>query len=152
MKKISFLVLMIAAFLPCWAQEPVAVVVNQSSPTTKLTMAKLRELFRCERSNLPGISQIKIYTRPSGTTEHTVMLREIFKMQDGEYRQFFAMKQMRGETDCRVTELPSRGMTMEALRGAPGAIGLVRQSEILPDMKVVSIDGKVPTDPDYALK
>jgi hypothetical protein len=43
-------------------------------------------------------------------------------------------------------------MTIEAVRTRPGAIALIRASDVTADMKVVSVDGRKPDSPDYALQ
>ena len=57
-----------------------------------------------------------------------------------------------GEGSCRVTGLPSKGMTMEAVHTRPGALALIRVSDLTPEMKVLSIDGRKPDSPGYALQ
>jgi ABC-type phosphate transport system substrate-binding protein len=149
----------IVALLLCFSSacvygqsDPIAVVVNPSNPLTNISMAKLRETFQCERTSWPSGERIALFSRYESTIEYTVMLREIYKMSEAEYKQFWVMKQVRGEGSCRVTGLPSKGMTMEAVRSRPGAIALVRVSDVTPEMKVLSIDGRKPDSPGYALQ
>ena len=73
-------------------------------------------------------------------------------MSEGDYNQFWVMKQIRGETSCKVPGLPSKGMTIEALKARPGAIALIRLSEVTAEMKVLLVDGRKPDNPGYALQ
>ena len=138
--------------LTCAAEEKVLVVVSPDSPISNLSMAKVRELYRCDKSSLPGVSKVAAFTRTSGSVERMVMLRQILGMGEVEYKQYFVMKQMRGEGDCKVAELPSKGMVLEVLRGIPGAVALVRESDFSSQMKAVAIDGHKYSDADYPLR
>lgn len=140
-----------ALSLSCAAEEKVLLVVSPDSPLSNLSMAKVRELYRCDKASLPGLSKVSVFTRTGGTVERTVMLHSILGMGEVEYKQYFVMKQMRGEGDCKIAELPSKGMVLEVLRGIPGAIALVRESDFNSQMKAVAIDGHKYNDPEYPL-
>lgn len=132
--------------------QPVAVVVSPNNPLNNITMAKLRETFQCERASWPSGERISPFSRFENTLEHEVMLRAIFQMSEADYNQFWVMKQIRGETSCKVTGLPSKGMTIEALKARRGAIALIRLSDVTAEMKVLLVDGRKPDNPAYALQ
>ena len=132
--------------------ERVAVVVNPKNAVTNITIANLREIFQCDRSSWPNGERIAVFSRMVSTPEHDTMLRSIYRMNESDFHQLLVLKQIRGEDSCRITELPSKGMTMEAVRAYRGAIALVRQSEVTPDMKVITVGGKKPEDRDYPLQ
>jgi ABC-type phosphate transport system substrate-binding protein len=133
-------------------QEPVAVVVNPKNPVTTISMSDLREIFSCERTSWPSGNRILLFSRMSNTPEYAVMLKTIYRMSESDYRQYWVLRQVRGESSCRATELPSKGITMEALRTYPGAIALIRVSELTAEMKVISVQGKKPDSPGYPLR
>jgi hypothetical protein len=142
----------VALSLSCIAEEKVLLVVSPDSPLSNLSLAKVRELYRCDKASLPGMSKVAVFTRTNGSVERTVMLRQILGMGEVEFKQYFVMKQMRGEGDCKVAELPSKGMVLEVLRGIPGAIALVRESDFHNlQMKAVAIDGHKFSDVEYPL-
>lgn len=151
-KNILMLALLLGAAAAAFAQEPVAVVVSPNNSTTNITIDRLREIFQCDRTTWPSGEHVAVFTRPASTTEHNVMLRSIFRMGESDYKQFWVVKQMRGEISCKVTELPSKGMTIEAVRSFNGALALVRRSDLTKDMKVLSVNGKRPDDADYPLQ
>ena len=134
------------------AEEPVAVVVQTNNPVNSISMSNLREMFQCDRSAWPSGTRVKLFSRGVGTPEHNSMVRVLYHSSENEYNQMWVMKQIRGETSCKPTELPSKGMTIEALRAFPGALALIRLSEVTPEMKIVSVDGKKPDSPDYPLR
>lgn len=148
----TFVVL--AFCLSLFAQEsvPIAVVVNPENPVKDISLPALRDVFQCEKLYWQSGKRVVIFTRPVGSPEHTVMLHTLYKTNEEEYQKLGIMKQMRGEVNCRVTELPSRGILQEGLRSYPGAIALVRTSEVTPQMKIITVNGKHVQDADYPLQ
>jgi len=150
-------ILTLALFLSLYGavvfgQEPIAVVVPAGNPVGNVSMAQLREMFQCERSVWSSGPRVRLFSRGSGTPEHEAMLRAIYRVSASDYSQMWVMRQVRGETSCKPTELPSKGMTIEALRAFPGAIALIRVSEVTAEMKIVTVDGKKPESSEYPLK
>lgn len=134
------------------AQEPIAVVVNPINSVINLNMADLRDIFECERTRWPSGERIVLFSRMSDSREYEVMLKTIYRMNEGDYRQYWVMRQVRGQSSCKATELPSKGITMEAVRTYRGAIALIRISEVTSEMKVISVQGKKPDSADYPLR
>ncbi|HEU5400797.1 MAG TPA: hypothetical protein VFU86_05540 [Terriglobales bacterium] len=152
-ERILIVALFLAATLACaFGQEPIAVAVNSKNPVNNLNMSDLRDIFECDRTTWTSGDRIVLFSRMSNTPEYAVMLKSIYRMTESDYRQYWVMRQVRGESSCKATELPSRGITRDALRMYPGAIALIRLSEVMPDMKVISVQGKRPDDPGYPLR
>jgi hypothetical protein len=138
----------------CLAQERVriAVVVNPGNPARDISLPALRDFFQCEKLYWRTGERAMVFARQPGSPEHQVMLHAIYSMNQTDYEKLWVIKQMRGETLCRVTELPSKGIVLEGLRAYPGAITLVRESDLTPEMKVLTVNGKNLQDSDYPLQ
>ena len=146
-------ILMIALCLSSVAQSVhIAAVVNAGNPARDISMSALRDFFQCEKLYWHNGPRAMIFTRQTDSPEHRVMLRRLYSMDQAEYEKLWVIKQMHGETSCHVTELPSKGMLLEGLRSYPGAIGLIRESDLTPEMKVLTVDGKHLADSDYPLQ
>ena len=143
---------LLCCFCVAKEQMPIAVVVNPANPATDISLSTLRDFFQCEKLYWRTGQRVMAFTRPPGSLEHWIMLRAIYKMTQAEYENFWVMKQVRGETSCRVTELPSKGIVQEGLRSYVGAIALVRVADITGQMKVLTVDGKHIRDADYPLQ
>ncbi len=150
-KKLVVLLLLVLSVAQAYDQEPIALVVPANGRVSNISMKQLRDLFQCESSSWPS-GHPKLFSRASGTPEHTAMLREIYRMTESDYQQMWVMKQIRGESWCKPIELPSKGMTLEALRAFPGALVLIRSSEVTPEMKVLAVDGLKPESSGYPLR
>jgi hypothetical protein len=130
----------------------IAVVVNRENPATDISLPALRDFFQCEKSYWRTGQRAMAFTRQPGSPEHEMMLQTIYRMTQAEYENFWVMKQIRGESSCRVTELPSKGIVLEGVRSYAGAIALVRDADLSPEMKVLSVNGKHLQDADYPLQ
>lgn len=138
----------------CLAQEGarVAVVVNPANPATDISLPALRDFFQCEKLYWRTGQRAMPFTRQSGSPEYQIMLQTVDKMSQAEYEKLWVIKQMGGESSCRVTELPSKGIIQEGVRSYPGAIALVRDADVTPEMKVLTVNGKRIQDGDYPLR
>lgn len=138
----------------CLAQEGVhiAVVVNPANPATDISLPALRDFFQCEKLYWRAGQRAMPFTRQPGSPEYRIMLQTVYQMNQAEYEKLWVMKQMRGESSCRVTELPSKGIIQEGVRSYQGAIALVRSSDVTSEMKVLTVNGKRMQDADYPLQ
>jgi len=138
----------------CLAQEGtrIAVVVNPANPATDISLPALRDFFQCERLYWRTGQRAMAFTRQPGSPEYRIMLQTVYRLSQPEYEKLWVMKQMRGESSCRVTELPSKGIVQEGVRSYVGAIALIRDAEVTPGMKVLTVNGKRIQDADYPLQ
>jgi hypothetical protein len=130
----------------------VVVVVNPDNPIRDISLPNLRDFFQCEKLYWRNGQLVTLFSREIGSLEHEIMLRALYSMSQSEYERLWVMKQVRGEVSCRITELPSRGILQEGLRTYPGAIALVRETEVTPQMKIITVNGKHAADIDYPLQ
>jgi len=127
-----------------------AVVVNANNSVTNLSLLDLRKLFSGSKHSWPGGSPVKLIVRAPGCQERLALLR-LLGMSEGEYRQYWTGQVVRGEADAEPLVVPSFGMAKEAVAAFPGGITLVEVTSIQPGMKVIRIDGHLPSDPRYPL-
>ncbi len=131
--------------------QDIAVIVNPKNNVDNLSMAELVKIFRGERqywrSNLP----VLVLLRTSGSYEREVVLRNIFRMNESQYKQYWVSKIMRAEATSPPTELYSSGMTKEGVTSIPGSIGCITASDVRPGVKVLRINGHLPGEPGYPL-
>ena len=128
--------------------QDVAVVVNPKNPVSNLTMSELRKVFAGEKRTWAGGLSIKIITRAPGSYERVVLLR-LLRMNETEYRQYWVAQVFHGEAQADPAALFSNGMQKEAIVVFPGAIALVDPVDVKPGMKVLRVDGHLPSEPGY---
>jgi len=127
-----------------------AVVVNPENPASTLTVPELRKLFAGEKRSWASSVPVKLLVRAPGTHECAVLLK-LLEMSEGEYKQYWASRVMRGEAQSEPLVLPSIGMQGEAIGLFPGGISLVEAENVKPGMKVVKVNGRMPGEAGYPL-
>jgi len=130
----------------------IAIVVNTNNPVSNLTLADLRKIYFGDRqywkSNLPVV----LLMRSPGSHEREVVLRVVFEMTEERYTKYWVAKVVRAEVSDPPASLYSFGMLQEGVRGNPGAVGYVDANDVRPGVKVLRIDGLLPSDPGYSLR
>jgi hypothetical protein len=128
----------------------VAVVVNPANPVGNISLSDLHKIFAGEKRSWQGGLLMRPIVRAPGCHERLVLLR-LLAMSESEYKQYWAAQVFRGEIGSEPLSVPSIGMQKEAISVFPGAITLVDASEVKPGMKVVKLDGHLPSEPGYPL-
>jgi hypothetical protein len=126
----------------------VAVVVNEKNPINNLSTPELRKIFAGERHAWTGGTPVKLFVRAPGANERVVMLK-LLGMSESEYKHYWTAQVFRGEAQAAPVGLFSNGMQKEAILLYPGAVALVNVQDVKLGMKVVKVDGHMPTEPGY---
>ena len=128
--------------------QSLAIVVNRSNPIDNLSTAELRKIFLGERSHWPSGHRIAVAMLEYGP-EREAVLRQIYRMSEGGYRNHFIKGIFRGEVPVSPRTLASPVLIRKFIFNAPGAIGYLRSSDVDETVKVLRIDGHLPDDRDY---
>lgn len=129
-----------------------AVIVNQRNPLTSLTLAELRRIFVLETQYWPHGPRITLVLREQGQPARALALRLICNMNENEYRVHLLQETFRG----RISTSSLRSIrTAEDMRAfvfnAPNAIGHVAPNEVDGTVKVLRVEGRLPSDAHYPL-
>src|SRR5690606_34386739 len=84
-------------------------------------------------------------------TERNIVLQRIYRMSEDEFRQFWIAKMFRADVASGPKIVYSSEMARELVNAIPGAITFM-PLDAARGMKILSIDGKRPGDPDYPLR
>ena len=120
-----------------------AVVVNPQNPASNLSIPELRKLFAGEKRSWASSVPVKLLVRAPGTHEREVLLK-LLEMSEGEYKQYWASRVMRGEAQSEPLVLPSIGMQREAMGLFDGGITQVVAEDVKPGMKVLKVNDRMP--------
>lgn len=134
------------------ASSGVAIIVNSSNPLNNLTLPDLRKVYRGERQYWAGNTPVMLLMRTPGAQEREVILRVVFEMSEERYTQYWVAKVMRADVSDPPAALYSHGIMQEGVRGNPGAIGYVLQSNLREGVKVLRVNGLLPGDAGYPLR
>lgn len=131
---------------------PVAIVVHPDTDISNLTLDELREIFLAERLYWPDHSRIVLLVRAPAAYERTFVLDRIYRMSEAEFRSYWIKKMFRAEIPSGPRVVFSNNMAIGLVTAIPGSIAFMLASDVTPDVKVVRIDGKLPSEDGYPLR
>jgi ABC-type phosphate transport system substrate-binding protein len=134
------------------ASGAVAIVVHPATKIDNLTFDELRRIFRGERQFWPDGSRVTLLVRAPVTQERKLVLQKIYRMNEDAFRQYWIAKMFRAEIAAGPKIVYSSEMARELVTAIPGAIGFMPVGSVGAGVKVVRIDGRLPSDPNYSLK
>ena len=134
------------------ARQPIAIVVNPRSGVTDLSFADLRRIFLGQQQYWPDRSKVTLLVRAPVARERVVVLDEIYRMDEDQFRQYWIGKMFRAEVAGGPKIVYSADMAMNLVSVIPGSITFVPVSVVPADVRILKIDGKLPSDPGYPLK
>jgi ABC-type phosphate transport system substrate-binding protein len=150
------LILALLGAVPRTAQaqdaEPLAIVVNKSNPTSEISLAELRRVFRGQRSRWTNGRRVTLVMRDPGAPERDAVLRTLYGLHEEEYRRTFLQALFTGEASDAPKTLASNNGVVRFVYNVPGAIGYVRARDVDASVKMLRVDGRLPGDPGYRLE
>jgi len=134
------------------ARQAVAIVVNPHSTVSDLSFAELRRIFLGQQQFWPDRSKITLLVRAPVAPERAVVLDQIYRMDEDQFRQYWIGKMFRAEVAGGPKIVYSSDMAINLVGAIPGSITFVLASAVTPNSKVLRIDGKLPSEAGYPLK
>ena len=134
------------------ASNDVAVIVNPSNPVDSISSLELRKIFAGERQTWAGGLPVFVLVRAPQARERDVLLNQILRMNESEYKQYWIKKIYTGEAQREPLALQSNGMQLEAVRAEKGGIALIKMTDVRQGVKVLKLDGHLPGTEGYTLK
>jgi len=139
------------------AQEPVAssaiaIVVHKDTEVDNLSLHELRNIFLANQQFWSNRTRIILLVRAPKSEERDFVLNTIYQMDEAQFRQYWIAKMFRAEVPRGPKIVFSTDMTVELVVAIPGSISFINANEVTDDVKVVRIDGKLPTEEGYPLQ
>jgi ABC-type phosphate transport system substrate-binding protein len=108
----------------------VDVVVSKLNKTAALSREEARRIFVGDQSSWPGGKHIAILMLTPDRPERTVVLREVFKMNESDYTKYFLQAAFTGRVQGAPKELPSGTQMKVRLAANPNAIGYLSKEDV----------------------
>jgi hypothetical protein len=131
------------------ADVPLAVIVGEASPLTNLSKSALRRAFLSEPTVEAGVKLLPLNQNP-GTSERSRFDSAILGLQPDDMPRFWIDQRIRGQ-GSPPRAIPSVALLGRLLAQLPGAISYVKATEVPAGVKVLTVDGRKPGQPGYAL-
>ena len=134
------------------ASGPIAIVVHKDTDIENLSLYELRNIFLANQQFWSNRKRIVLLVRAPKSDERNFILNTIYQMDEAQFRQYWIAKMFRAEVPRGPKIVFSTDMMLELVIAIPGSISFVLANEVTDDVRVVRIDGKLPSDPGYPLR
>ena len=126
------------------------VVTQKASVLTDLSLRELKRLYQSEPVNGPDGSLLVPLNQAPGTPARVAFDQLVLKMSPDAMARYWIDRKIRGQT-AAPRSVPSLDLLRRAVASVPGTLTYLAASDVTPELKVLTIDGKRPTDPGYVL-
>ena len=133
-------------------KESLAIIVNRENPVENMSLAELKTIFLGERSHWPNGRRITLVMMETGQPERDTVVREVCHMSESDLRRRFLQGLLTGEVLVSPKTLATPVGVRKFVFNVPGAVGYLRPEDVDDSVKVIRIDGHLPSDADYPLK
>jgi ABC-type phosphate transport system substrate-binding protein len=134
------------------ASSAIAIVVHKDTEVDNLSLHELRNIFMANQQFWSDRKRIILLVRAPKSEERDFVLNTIYQMDEAQFRQYWIAKMFRAEVPRGPKIVFSTDMTVELVVAIPGSISFINADEVSDDVKVVRIDGKLPTEEGYPLQ
>ena len=134
------------------AQTGIAIVVHKDTDVDNLSMSELRNIFLANQQFWSNRTRIIVLVRAPQSDERDYVLDRIYQMDEAQFRQYWIAKMFRAEVPRGPKIVFSSGMALDLVVAIPGSISFMRADEVTVAVKVIRVDGKLPSDEGYPLK
>lgn len=131
---------------------PIAIVVHKDTEVDNLSLHQLRNIFLANQQFWPDRKRIILLVRAPKSEERDFVLNTIYQMDEAQFRQYWIAKMFRAEVPRGPKIVFSTDMMLDLVVAIPGSISFINANETTDDVKVIRVDGKLPTDEGYPLK
>jgi len=128
-----------------------AIIVNTANPIDNLSLPELRKIFLGERAHWPNSRRITLVMMEPGQPERKALIREVCQMSESDFTRHFLNGVFTGEVFATPKTLASPVGVRKFVFNVPGAIGYLRAPEVDSSVKVIKVDGHLPSDKEYPL-
>lgn len=129
-----------------------AVIVNPANKLDGVTTKELQRYFKAEKTKTPEGLRLVIVMQDVGRPERNAALKNIYKMNEAQYTNFFVEATFTGSVTAAPKSVASGAAVKRFIAATPGGIGYVLSSDIDKSVKSLKVDDKNPEDSDYPLK
>lgn len=130
----------------------IAIVVHKDSPVDNLSLHELRNIFLANQQFWNDRTRIILLVRAPQSDERDFVLNRIYQMDEDQFRQYWIAKMFRAEVPRGPKIVFSTDMALDLVVAIPGSISFIRASEVTEGVKLVRVDGKLPSEAGYPLK
>jgi hypothetical protein len=146
------LALLVASRAAAAEPAPVLVVVNPAVPVSNVALGQLRAYVTGrERFWVPGL-RVELIVRATPSPERASFVERLSGMSEIQFQQYWIGEVFRGRATSAPRAVPDRTTALALVAALPGALALVADGEVPASLRVLTVDGRAPSDPSYPLR
>ncbi len=124
-------------------------VTAKANAIRDISFPDLRQLYRGRRLSVAGVKVIP-FNHPANTPDRVAFDRIVLGMSPEEVGRYWVDQKIRGG-DSPPRTIDSVALLLRVVAALEGGFGYVREGFSSPELKTVSVEGKMPNDSGYPL-
>lgn len=108
-------------------------------------------MFKLQKQFWPNGDRIVLLLRKVGSTEHHILLDRVYGMDERGLRKYWIQKLFAGDIPSMPSTVKKSQSAIQFVQQTVEAIAVVLGDENIDGVRVLSIDGKLPGQPQYPL-
>ena len=130
---------------------PLAIVVAKNSPLDALSLYELKHLYLGDYVNGPDGKRLIPLNRAPGSPERVAFDAAALGMTPDQDTAYWIDRRIRGQTGS-PRAIAQGDLAQRIVVHLEGGVTYVRLDEVRPDVKVLRVESKLPTDPGYRVR
>ena len=115
----------------------VDIIINKANTVDDVPLADAKKIFMGDKSTWPNGKRITVVMMAPGQPERDRVLRDIYKMTEDQYQQYFTQAAFAGKVSAPPKDIASGAQMKQAVAGYVGTIGYVKKEDVDDTVKVV---------------
>lgn len=124
-------------------------ITAKNNAIRDLDLGDLRAAYRGKKVTVAGLKLVP-FNHPPGAPDRIAFDRIVLGMTPEEVGRYWIDQRIRGG-DAPPRTIDSVSLLVRVIGALPGALAYVREGFTSPELKVVSLEGRLPGDPRYPL-
>jgi hypothetical protein len=124
-------------------------ITAKANAVRDLSLADLRQVYRGKQVAIGGTKLVP-FNHPPNTPDRVAFDRIVLGMSPEEVGRYWIDQKIRGG-DSPPRIIDSVALLVRVVGALPGAVAYVREGFSSPDLKIVTLEGRLPNDPRYPL-
>lgn len=131
------------------AQEPIAVVVQPGNPLTTISLDELRRFYLGTSTAMPNKEPVVLVESAEARAR---FYATVLRMNPDRVKRHWIGAVFSGESGTPPREVSPPADLLQFVAGHPGAIAFVRAAAVDRSVKILTVDGHRPGDPNYPIR
>jgi hypothetical protein len=131
--------------------DPLAIVVSKNSPLTNISLYELKHLYLGELVTGPDGKRLIPLNQTPPSRERLSFDAAVLGMSIEQQAGYWIDRRIRGMSGS-PRSVDSGDLAQRVAARLEGTVTYLPFSAVRPDVKIVRVDGKLPTDPDYPIR